>query len=43
MSNKPVNIDRVDVFPAPLCPKSAYIYPVYIVKLIFLTAAFPLG
>jgi len=31
-SINPVNIDNVVVFPAPLCPKSANIYPLYIVR-----------
>ena len=37
-SINPVNIDNVVVFPAPLCPKRANIYPLYIVKLAPLTA-----
>ena len=35
----PVSIDKVVVFPAPLCPKSANICPLYIVMFTPLTAS----
>ena len=37
-SIKPVSIDKVVVLPAPLCPRRAKIYPLYIVMLVPLTA-----
>jgi len=37
-SNRPVNIEIVVVFPAPLCPSKAKIYPLYIVILVSSTA-----
>lgn len=35
---RPVNMDKVVVLPAPLCPKSAKIYPLYMVMLVPFTA-----
>lgn len=37
-SNNPVSIDMVVVLPAPLWPRSANIYPLYIVMLVLSTA-----
>ncbi len=39
-SNNPVNILIVVVFPAPLCPSKANIYPLYMVMFVLSTAAF---
>jgi hypothetical protein len=43
ISISPVIMLIVVVFPAPLCPNKAKIYPSYIVILKFLTACFPDG
>ena len=38
--SKPVSMESVVVLPAPLCPSSANIYPLYIVKFVPFTAFF---